>query len=39
MAFECVLANAAGKRHKWRIEQERPLALGHFADSLVPLHR
>src|SRR5262249_31555303 len=22
----------------WGIEQERPLALGHFADSLVPLH-
>lgn len=22
----------------WGIEEERPLALGHFADSLVPLH-
>jgi hypothetical protein len=22
----------------WGIEDERPLALGHFADSMVPLH-
>lgn len=28
----------AGWEPMWGIEEQRPLALGHFADSMVPLH-